>query len=190
MNMKLTQLPIVLRHGLVVLFLLLASSWGTSYAQTTLTGAASDTSESVAVPSSPEEVRELVSRLSDQEVRSLLLERLDAVAEAATDGSDNETTSAGVVTFLKFWAAGVSGSVRKAFEKLPVLVSVQGQSFQTFASGRGVSGIVHVVGVFLGALFLGFIAERIARYFTRDRVANIKGLTGSESLRESFRLLS
>lgn len=192
--MKLTQLPIVLRHSLVVLFLLLASNWGASYAQTTLTGTGSaetgDTSESVAVPSSPEEARELVSRLSDQEVRSLLLERLDAVAEAATDGSDNETTSAGVVTFLKFWAAGVSGSVRKAFEKLPVLVTVQGQSFQTFASDRGVSGIVHVVGVFLGALFLGFIAERIARYFTRDRVANIKGLTGSESLRESFRLLS
>ena len=193
--MKSIPMPTHVRRVLLFLALVLISGWGTTHAQsslTSLTGAGSDSaSEPVTSPTSPEEVRELVSRLSDQEVRSLLLERLDAVAEANALSEENDgTTSAGVVAFVRFWATGVADSVVSSVEKLPVLVRLQAQSFQTFVSARGVSGTLHVIGVFLVAIMIGFAAEWVVRRFTRQRVANLKGLTGSESLKESFRLLS
>lgn len=175
------------------MLVVLAFSWGSSSAQSTLTGVkATQTTDSTAFmdPDSPEQVREMVSRLSDQEVRSLLLDRLDAVADARLETNAAVTTSAGLVAFLKFWATGVAESITIAVVRLPDLFSGQVLSFKNFVAKRGTSGTVHVIGVFLASLLLGFIAELIVRYLTRHRVARIQSLTESSSFKSSLKVLS
>ncbi|MFK7994099.1 MAG: mechanosensitive ion channel family protein [Granulosicoccus sp.] len=184
----------VLKYCSLVLLLTLANVWSIANAQSTLVGIENSESEDnteVIDPTSPEQVRELVSRLSDQEVRLLLLDRLDAVVSAQSTADNNaETMSSGAATFLKFWAAGVAGSIQEAVVRLPDLFTGQLQSFQNFVSKRGISGTFHVVGIFLSAILLGYIAERLVRHLTRNRVAKVKTLTGEESFRSSLKTLS
>lgn len=184
-----------LRYCIIAMVLLMAGSWSGAYAQSTLISAggseSTDEATTIEAPTSAAEVRELVSRLSDQEVRALLLERLDAVANGSDLSEENtETMSAGVATFLGFWALGVADSVQVAFMRIPVLFSGQMQSFEHFYTLRGGSGTLHFIGVFLLAIVAGGIAEWIIRRFTRHYVANIKSPTGSQSLKDSLKRLS
>ena len=77
---------------------------------------------------SQEDVRDMVSRMSDTEVRDMLLERLDAVAKRYTETAEGTS----VAVFLGAAAAGVWGAVYEAIVRLPLLVSSQSTSFQNF----------------------------------------------------------
>lgn len=89
-------------------------------AQLTPSSSESETTD-VVVPDdlTPAEVRDMVSRLSDGQVRDLLLKRLDAVAaqNAEPDGPRQDLPE-----FVIGLAEGIGDSVITAVERLPNLV--------------------------------------------------------------------
>ena len=94
-----------------------------SSAQTSLTsvtgGGESTASDTVVLPEhlTPENIRQLVSTLSDEQVRELLLQRLDAVAQ-----SENQTAvpdGGTVLDFLEETVAGIGTSVSEAVVRVP-----------------------------------------------------------------------
>jgi len=127
-------------------------------------------------PLTPEAVRALVSRLSDQEVRILLLERLDAVAmETASD--DASPTGFGMIgpTFSEV-TDSVGSAVRGGVD---VWAGVK-RGFFRFLEPRGWSGFFQLVALTAFAVALGFVAE----YFVdqalkkwRRQIANVQADT-------------
>ncbi len=107
-------------------------------------------------PLTPEAVNELVSRLSDAEVRALLLDRLDAVAEAQ-DAAQDITAAETLGGAL----AGAVDSIRVAFVRAPEVLDGVARGFANFFAPRGWGGVGTVVGWTLLALALGYLAERI-----------------------------
>ncbi|MEM6617928.1 MAG: mechanosensitive ion channel domain-containing protein [Pseudomonadota bacterium] len=105
----------------------------------------------------PADVAEIVSRLSDGEVRRILLERLDAVAqenavEAAATGS----------TFNYLWETLVTapvGAISLAVERLPRLASGQATVFENIWSAFGARGLLQIFGVVLAGVALGLALE-------------------------------
>lgn len=113
------------------------------------------------------EARDLVARLSDAEVRDLLLQRLDAVAEAATA---QQIAPGGADEFLYMMSYGVFGVVVDAVSRLPTLLSVQFESIGVFISTAGASGIVLMLGVLAVALVAGALVERLFDHKTKSRL--------------------
>lgn len=114
-------------------------------------------------PLTPETVRELVSQLSDEEVRQLLLQRLDAVAEGGVDASRDRDA----VSFIAENLAGVGTSVREAVVAIPLLMDGVTTGLSNFVAPRGASGLGLWIGILLGAIVAGLLAEtalgRLAR---------------------------
>jgi len=116
--------------------------------------------EAVSVPTlpdplTPESVRGLVSHLSDQEVRSLLLDRLDAVADEAA-----AKQSASASDVIRTSLTEVSNSIETAIVNSPDLLSGLRRGFGHFLAPRGWSGVGRLVGLTILALALGFVVER------------------------------
>ncbi|MEM6422035.1 MAG: mechanosensitive ion channel domain-containing protein, partial [Pseudomonadota bacterium] len=106
-------------------------------------------------PTSPEAVREMVSRLTDTEVRALLLERLDAVAQ------ERAAAEAGGLGDLLAGAVGSAmTSVTRAVERVPNIPGGIVEGVNRFYGPRGALGTLHLLAVLLGALGLGYLAER------------------------------
>ncbi|MDJ0613118.1 MAG: mechanosensitive ion channel [Rhizobiaceae bacterium] len=128
----------------------------------------SDTSEqqSVAIPDplTPEAVRELVSRLSDQEVRDLLLERLDAVAREQVKETENEESA---LTVIINAFAGIGNSVQAAVVALPNVGTGVSQAFNTFKGNRGTGGLAKFLGITAFAIFLGVLANLLINQVTK-----------------------
>ncbi len=151
-----------------VIFLALGL-WGitnsTATAQMGLPSAASSDPSTTALPNplTPEAVREMVSQMSDAEVRRLLLERLDAVARA----NDTEEASGGIADFAQKATLGVLSSVTLAVTKLPVLFDTMSLSLSNFVTNLGEDGIVFLFTAFGLALATGLVAERLFLLLTR-----------------------
>ena len=107
-------------------------------------------------PLTPEAVRGLVAELSDHEVRTLLLDRLDAVA-SRTAAAQSVSAGHAVRTSL----VEVSDSIETALLGSPDLLDGLRRGFGNFLEPRGWSGVGRLVGLTVLALVLGFAAERI-----------------------------
>ena len=105
----------------------------------------------------PAAVRDLVSRMSDEQVRGMLLDRLDAVAKAKAETE----TNASVMEFLGKAANGTWMTMFDAVKRLPILVSSQNKSFTNFYDTLGGMGILRLFGSLLLGLFVGLVVERI-----------------------------
>ena len=126
---------------------------------------------------SREAVRDLVSRLSDQEVRELLLQRLDATAADRT----GPTAGGNPWEFAAELAAGVSANVGKAVAGLPGTLDALGRAFGTFHGTRNASGIAEFLLLtalaFLSGLAAAWLIERPAGRW-RERIARAGGQVG------------
>lgn len=113
-------------------------------------------------PLTPEIVRELMARMSDDQVRSLLLDRLDAVAR------EQATIQATPLTerIESAWQA-LSQQVIEAVQKLPVLMSSERRAMDNFITSFGTSGLLTMFGFLALAVALGLVAERIVNSLTR-----------------------
>ncbi len=155
----------------------------------TLPGTGSDAAtETLRIPddASPELIRDLVSRLSDQQVRELLLYRLDAQAIKRNGVEESHTD---FVAFVESAATGVAGSVFDAVQRLPNLVKAQSATFAAFYDKRGGAG----TATFLAQLFIALTAGAVA-VWAMHRVTNrwrdsLASVTGQENLRETLRFL-
>lgn len=128
-------------------------------------GVSSDSSaeeKSITLPETltPETIRELVSSLSDEDVRSLLLQRLDAVAKKEQAGAAPEGVE--IAALLDSWVSGVFQSGAVAVQRLPHLFTGMKQGFSTFVERKGGYGTLMTflkmcVGIFLGLLAYLFV---------------------------------
>lgn len=109
-------------------------------------------------PDSPEAVREMVAQMSDDQVRNMLLERLDAVAEAEALNSAARPSLSDRLD--NAWAAFYS-PILTAVSRVPVLLSKQVDVVSAFGAALGAGGVLTLVGLTALALIAGFIAERI-----------------------------
>ncbi|WGI21398.1 mechanosensitive ion channel family protein [Amylibacter sp. IMCC11727] len=136
----------------------------------------------------PEDVRDMVSRMSDADVRNMLLERLDAVAKKEEEVA-SETS---VLDFLMAAANGTWTAVYEAIVRLPILISSQATSFSNFYNTLGGMGILQLLGSILLGLAVGLVAEKLVNWLTRNWHTQTIGddATLFESLKFlSFRLL-
>ena len=152
---------------------------GTTSAPTT------DATVTLPDPLTPEAATELLSRLSDADVRALLLEQLNTQA-AETEGDDE----AAVNDFLYHATTGAVRTVTLPVERLPLLVSEQGRAFATFyekiGGGSGLLSLLFYMFVVFGA---ATVAELIFRRLTRDWRILPPADPDNITLRETVQLL-
>ncbi|MEX0319768.1 MAG: mechanosensitive ion channel family protein [Ruegeria sp.] len=112
----------------------------------------------------PEQVDGLVARMSDDQVRALLLERLDAVAEKqAASAADHEDP---ITEINEIWAEMVA-SWTHVLTTLPNIFSKQAEAFGNFATTFGSTGALVLLGLVISVLAIGYVAERLFGYLTR-----------------------
>ncbi|WP_299353191.1 mechanosensitive ion channel family protein [uncultured Shimia sp.] len=105
----------------------------------------------------PEAIDAMVARMSDDQVRALLLDRLDAVAEAAQQEVDTTPLSERLAVV---WTGFISRPL-DAIQKLPNLLASQAVAVQVFADTYGgATGVLRLFGLIAFVLVVGYIAER------------------------------
>lgn len=150
----------------LLICLLLAPAIAHGQALPGQTPAAADPPAAAAEPTSPEAARDMVARLSDAEVRALLLERLDVVAaEQRPRGGGG---AGGLEDFLEHATFGVVDAIWAAVVRAPLLWRYQSQSFANFWETLGPAGIGELFGVLLLAIFAGLAAEFAFHRLTRN----------------------
>ncbi len=115
-------------------------------------------------PLTPEAIEAMVARMSDDDVRDMLLTQLDAIAvqDAGTAAPDTLTQDA-----VEMWTA-FSGSILSAVKKLPVLFQRQGEVFATFVDTYSFGGMMLMFLLIAVVLALGYGAEQlVSRLFKR-----------------------
>jgi len=134
----------------------------------------------------PDAVRDMVSRLSDQEVRDLLLQRLHAVAEENGAGAAEEGSFIG---FLPTAAAGIGSAVAEAVIRVPTLGDGLVRSFRGFAAEREVQDILRLLGTLAAAILIGLAAEWLVNRFAQRWRNEIETRHASDNLGKALRLL-
>ncbi|CUJ96430.1 putative MscS family protein YfkC [Ruegeria denitrificans] len=123
-------------------------------------------STTISIPDdlTPEQVDDLVARMSDDQVRAILLERLDAVAEQrAVEAEDREDP---ITELNEIWAEMVASWTHVAVT-LPRIFSVQVEAVKNFVGTFGTTGTFSLMGLVLSVLVVGFIAEKLFGLLTR-----------------------
>ncbi len=112
----------------------------------------------------PEQVDDLVARMSDDQVRSILLERLDAVAEKnAAAAEDREDP---ITELNEIWTEMVA-SWTHVLTTVPTLFSAQATALQNFVATFTSFGALVLMGLIASVLVVGFIAEKLFEILTR-----------------------
>ncbi|MEL7464006.1 MAG: mechanosensitive ion channel domain-containing protein [Pseudomonadota bacterium] len=155
-------------------------------AQIALPTSGGDTATAIEDPLTPEAVREMVSRLSDAEVRDMLLSRLDAVAaEVAAETADEKR---GLLDFARQAVVGPLESVVDALRRAPLIWSDQAKSFSVFVERLGWDGVAFLFIVLALAVFAGLAVELVFRRVVRNWVERDSG-AGERSLRQTLLFL-
>jgi moderate conductance mechanosensitive channel len=110
-----------------------------------------------------ESINALVSRLSDAEVRSLLLERLDAVAAEQTAvkpmGGYETLGALLIATAQQIWITSVAN-----VQNLPDFLATEAAVLQQFARRLGPGGVTRLLIAAACAIAVGLAAERIVHW--------------------------
>lgn len=144
-----------------------------------------DVSPDVSLLNSPEAVTQLVSRLSDKEVRTLLLEQLDVVAAKQAVSEDSESES--IFTLV---TTNVPLSIQRAFKTLPNLIKEQRIIFGAFITKLGENGVWKLVSGFIVVVSIGVAIEFLVRLLTTKFRSIINEKSESYTLGQVFKLLS
>ncbi len=132
----------------------------------------------------PEAVRALVSRLSDNEVRDLLLQQLDAVAE-----KQNTEQAAGEVSLFSLITTYIPISVGDAVNNIPNMISGFIALVGVFISSLGPGGLIKLIGIFCVAIAAGFLVEFLVRQLTLNWRSTVVEASSDHSLVETLKLL-
>ncbi|MEM6305000.1 MAG: mechanosensitive ion channel family protein [Pseudomonadota bacterium] len=148
-------------------------------------GTPTDAAPSLPDPLTPEAANALISRLSDSEVRALLLDQLNTqAAEVAEEESEAEEE------FIFHATQGTASTVTIAVERLPLLLEGQGRAFANFYERIGFgSGLLLLFGYMIvvwgSAALIELGYRRLTRGWLTIPAADPENLT----LRESLQLL-
>ncbi|WP_170412913.1 mechanosensitive ion channel family protein [Ruegeria atlantica] len=126
----------------------------------------SSTPSTVTIPEdlTPEQVDSMVARMSDDQVRAILLERLDAVAEK--NAAEAEEREDPITEINEIWAEMVA-SWTQVIVTIPNLFSAQAEAFKNFSATFGTTGAFKLLGLILSVLVVGFLAEKLFEFLTR-----------------------
>ncbi|MEM8840398.1 MAG: mechanosensitive ion channel domain-containing protein [Pseudomonadota bacterium] len=123
-------------------------------------------------PLTKEEVSTMVARLSDEEVRAMLLKHLDAVV-AQKDGEDHSMLD-GLNTLANDGAEGFRNGIIKGFTSLPNLPGAFVTGLGNFWEPRGLSGGAHLLAIGILAVALGLLGEALFRRAIRRLEAGLE----------------
>lgn len=118
--------------------------------------AAAEAATDLPDPLTPEAVEAMVARMSDDDVRSMLLDHLDALAGSGEAAAPDTLTN----DLVQIWEA-FSGSLIGAVQRLPILVSGQGEAIGTFFETYSVGGALWMGLLIVIVLALAYGAERL-----------------------------
>ncbi|MFY2824553.1 mechanosensitive ion channel family protein [Ruegeria sp. MALMAid1280] len=130
------------------------------------TTSSTDSPAAVSIPEdlTPEQVDDMVARMSDDQVRSILLERLDAVAEQNAAAAEEREDP--ITEINEIWAEMVA-SWTHVVVTIPNIFSAQAHAADNFITNFGGNGALLLVGLVLSVLVVGFIAEKLFGLLTR-----------------------
>ncbi|WP_240336669.1 mechanosensitive ion channel family protein [Tropicibacter sp. Alg240-R139] len=137
------------------------------------TSSGSSASSTPVVPEdlSPEQVDDLVARMSDDQVRALLLDRLDAVAEQQSQAAPEK----GILTVISELGTNMVLGWMHVLQQLPNLLSDQLQAFSNFGAAFGSGEMVMMFGYILAALVAGYAAEKLTIWLVLRRARRETG---------------
>ena len=168
---------------LFIMIVAVLVSWNAS-AQLAVTGGDGEPSEiTLPDPLTPETVRALVAELSDEDVRNLLLQRLDAVAAKETEQSEGASLLIAIQGIARDTAQGLKQSIVKS----PGIPGGVAQGFQRFFEQRGWEVVGWLIIVIVLAIAIGLASEwvinRIASQWRRRiQTEEPEGLAGTLGL--------
>lgn len=110
-----------------------------------------------------ENVRDLMSGLSDEQVRGLLLERLDAVAAEQAAVTENGNT---LSDLFHHATTGAVGEIITSLKAIPYLFKYQAQAFSTFVDTFGMADIAKFFGLLAIIIIAGLVAEWVVNKVT------------------------
>ncbi len=181
--MKLFQLPAILL-GIVMLFV-----GNISVHAQQIPFSSSSTTDDAAVELSgidnPDAVRALVSRLSDNEVRDLLLQQLDVVAASQKIVQTTSETS-----LFELVTTAIPISVGSAVKEFPSMMSDLVKLYGVFIDSLGPNGLLKLLGAFTTAIAAGALVEFLVRRLTSDWRAAVNKISSEYSLVDILKLLS
>ncbi len=183
------QLRRLINGLLVCLLPILVAMTGPAVAQTSIeavTKTESGPDTSLPDPLTPEAVRELVSRLSDAEVRQLLLDQLDAVA---AEKEQDQQATVNLLSFVTQSATGVYEAVADAVRRVPQLGSGLSRGFSNFLGRAGWGGLFALLGSIAGIMAVALVAEYAVNRLTRKWRSAVEAAGEPGSLGEQLRLL-
>ncbi|MBB97651.1 MAG: mechanosensitive ion channel protein MscS [Rhodobacteraceae bacterium] len=129
-------------------------------------------------PLTPEAVEAMVARMSDDQVRAMLLQRLDAVAAASTAPAQPDTFTNDLANM---WQA-FSSSPLTAFQRLPLLVSGELKAIGGFFSFYGFGGVLLMILLMAITLGVAYGAELlVSKGFRKIQKPDAVADPGSES---------
>ena len=127
------------------------------------------TIEELSDPRAPlprETARDMLSRMSDEEVREILLNRLDAETQRTSAGSGADIAAA--ISSIQDNLGIIRGNLRATLFAADDLPSEIGQAFEALRDGRPFSLMIMIVFAFGGMIVTGWLAELLYRRATRD----------------------
>lgn len=181
--------------GLICVALILAASaeWSPARAQaglSTVTGSQEpEGTADVKLPENltPETIRQLVSTLSDEQVRELLLQRLDAVA--ASENGSNGASDGNVFDYLTETVVGVGISVGEAVVRVPRIYDGLATGLANFEKPRGISGILLLIASIVGAIVGGLVVELLVTRIAGKWRRQIQQMDKPDGLKQTIELL-
>lgn len=127
------------------------------------TGGSSEPSVDLSEPLTTTQAEALVSRLSDSQVRDILLEQLGTKSEEAAQA---ESTGA-LAEFVFHATTGAASSVTTPVQRLPDLFTGQARAFSNFYADFGSGGILQFLLYMAGVFAAAFAIELLFRRATR-----------------------
>lgn len=177
----------------VAIFLVVLAGLSPAEAQTGLTAVTgsqdAEVADDVKLPEdlTPETIRELVSTLSDEQVRELLLQRLDAVA--ASENPQDAASQGNIIGYLIQTLTGVGVAIGEAVVRVPRIYDGLATGLANFEKPRGISGVFLVIAGIVGAIAGGLIAELAVTRIARKWRQQIQQMDTPDGLKKTIELL-
>ncbi|MEM9603038.1 MAG: mechanosensitive ion channel family protein [Pseudomonadota bacterium] len=178
----------LLRSLALAITLLGAGVWGTASAEGVIPQGQSGSAPQSPViegPLTEAQATALISRLSDEAVRTILLEQLATKAEEAVEDQGAE-----VKDFVHHLTSGAFAGVVTSIERVPILFTKQAEAFRTFYTAHGADQLGRFVLAFLALIAIAAAVEWLFRLFVARRFTMPETVSETNTLRETVSLLT
>lgn len=157
-----------------------------AYSQISLTNDTKTNEVEIPEDLTKEDIRDLVSKLSDQQVRDILLQRLDTVADEQEKLNENEKS---LIEFITDALVNVGISIVAAFNTLPLIFDGIKNGLDAIKTGAGFSGVMKFFIGLGAAVFAGLAAGKLVDFILASRRKEMPE-EHSASLGQSIKILS